>query len=156
MNSSKYSRYSSYETKPMYRAPWKRNESSVTNFNQNITPLSQFIKDNEDKSNYIEFAKINLNELTSENFNSHIEQIISYLNKNEPKKDEEKLDRTIPIEAIINIMNKGLSFYKSAPVINLLINIKNKKDIEKADEEEYNCDDLILFYLKQICLNKLS
>ena len=124
MNSSKYSRYSSYETKPMYRAPWKRNESSVTNFNQNITPLSQFIKDNEDKSNYIEFAKINLNELTSENFNSHIEQIISYLNKNEPKKDEEKLDRTIPIEAIINIMNKGLSFYKSAPVINLLINIK--------------------------------
>ena len=153
MNSSKYSRYSSYETKPMYRAPWKRNESSVTNFNQNITPLSQFIKDNEDKSNYIEFAKINLNELTSENFNSHIEQIISYLNKNEPKKDEEKLDRTIPIEAIINIMNKGLSFYKSAPVINLLINIKNKKDIEKADEEEYNCDDLILFYLKQICLN---
>ena len=153
MNSSKYSRYSSYETKPMYRAPWKRNESSVTNFNQNITPLSQFIKDNEDKSNYIEFAKINLNELTSENFNSHIEQIISYLNKNEPKKDEEKLDRTIPIEAIINIMNKGLSFYKSAPVINLLINIKNKKDIEKADEEEYNCDDLILFYLKLICLN---
>ena len=153
MNSSKYSRYSSYETKPMYRAPWKRNESSVTNFNQNITPLSQFIKDNEDKSNYIEFAKINLNELTSENFNSHIEQIISYLNKNEPKKDEEKLDRTIPIEAIINIMNKGLSFYKSAPMINLLINIKNKKDIEKADEEEYNCDDLILFYLKLICLN---
>ena len=153
MNSSKYSRYSSYETKPMYRAPWKRNESSVTNFNQNITPLSQFIKDNENKSNYIEFAKINLNELTSENFNSHIEQIISYLNKNEPKKDEEKLDRTIPIEAIINIMNKGLSFYKSAPVINLLINIKNKKDIEKADEEEYNCDDLILFYLKLICLN---
>ena len=153
MNSSKYSRYSSYEIKPMYRAPWKRNESSVTNFNQNITPLSQFIKDNEDKSNYIEFAKINLNELTSENFNSHIEQIISYLNKNEPKKDEEKLDRTIPIEAIINIMNKGLSFYKSAPVINLLINIKNKKDIEKADEEEYNCDDLILFYLKLICLN---
>ena len=153
MNSSKYSRYSSYETKPMYRPPWKRNESSVTNFNQNITPLSQFIKDNEDKSNYIEFAKINLNELTSENFNSHIEQIISYLNKNEPKKDEEKLDRTIPIEAIINIMNKGLSFYKSAPVINLLINIKNKKDIEKADEEEYNCDDLILFYLKLICLN---
>ena len=153
MNSSKYSRYSSYEIKPMYRAPWKRNESSVTNFNQNITPLSQFIKDNEDKSNYIEFAKINLNELTSENFNSHIEQIISYLNKNEPKKDEEKLDRTIPIEAIINIMNKGLSFYKSAPMINLLINIKNKKDIEKADEEEYNCDDLILFYLKLICLN---
>ena len=153
MNSSKYSRYSSYETKPMYRPPWKRNESSVTNFNQNITPLSQFIKDNEDKSNYIEFAKINLNELTSENFNSHIEQIISYLNKNEPKKDEEKLDRTIPIEAIINIMNKGLSFYKSVPVINLLINIKNKKDIEKADEEEYNCDDLILFYLKLICLN---
>ena len=153
MNSSKYSRYSSYETKPMYRPPWKRNESSVTNFNQNITPLSQFIKDNEDKSNYIEFAKINLNELTSENFNSHIEQIISYLNKNEPKKDEEKLDRTIPIEAIINIMNKGLSFYKSAPMINLLINIKNKKDIEKADEEEYNCDDLILFYLKLICLN---
>ena len=153
MNSSKYSRYSSYEAKPIYRSPWNRNESQISNFTSNKAPLSQFIKENDSKSNYIEFAKMNLNEITKENFNTYVEQIISCLNKNEAKNEEEKLDKTIHVEAIINIMNKGLSFYKSAPVINLLINIKNKKDNDKSEDDEYNCDDLIIFYLKQICFN---
>ena len=152
MNSSKFSRYSSYETKSTYRPPWKRNESPISNFITKI-PLSQFLKENDSKSNYIEFAKINLNEITKENFNTYVEQIISCLNKNEVQKEEEKIDKTIHIEALINIMNKGLSFFKSAPVINLLINIKNKKDSDKTEDEEYNCDDLIIFYLKQICPN---
>ena len=55
--------------------------------------------------------------------------------------------------SIFAAMHYGLSFYKSAPVINLLINIKNRKETEKSENEEdyYDCDDLIIFYLKRLC-----
>lgn len=148
MNSSKYSRYSSYEAKPLYRSHWKRNDISISNFSQQVTPLPQFIKENEAKSNFIEFAEVKINEITQDNFNASIDHIISCLNK-----EEEKPSKNIKKEAIVNIMHLGLSYFKSAPVINLLINIKNKIENDKNENEEYNCDDFIIFYLKKICKN---
>ena len=153
MNSSKYSKYSSFDTKPLYRSHWKRNDISISNFSRLVIPLPQFIKENESKSNYIEFAEVKINEMTQDNFNASIDHIISCLNKTETKKEEEKLPKNIKKEAIVNIMHQGLSYNKSAPVINLLINIKNKTENEKSENEEYNCDDFIIFYLKKICNN---
>ena len=149
MNSSKYSRYSSHDTKPLYRSHWKRSDISISNFSQQVTSLPQFIKENEAKSNFIEFAEVKINEITQDNFNASIEHIISCLNKTE----EEKTSKNIKKEAIVNIMHLGLSYFKSAPVINLLINIKNKTENDKNENEEYNCDDFIIFYLKKICNN---
>ena len=155
MNSSKYSRTSNYEPKPMHRPYWKKKDTFLINYSHSTTPLSQFVKENDSRSNYIDFADINLNELTKENFNSSIDKIISFLNKPEPKKEDEKTSfkNDISKEAIINIMHYGLCFHKSAPVINLLINIKNTKETEKAESDGYNCDDLIIFYLKRVCLD---
>ena len=154
MNSSKFSRSSNYEPRSMHRPHWKRNDPPLPNYAYTITPLDQFIKENDRQSNYIPFANINLNELTKENFNSSIDKIISCLNKVENKKEDKNSPKNeISKEAIVNIMHHGLSFYKSAPVINLLINIKNKREAEKSESNEYNCDDLIIFYLKRLCLN---
>ena len=154
MNSSKFSRSSNYEPRSIHRPHWKRNDQTLPNYPYSITPLDQFLKENDCQSNYIPFAKINLNELTKESFNSSIDKIISCLNKPDTKKEDETSPKNeISKEAIINIMHHGLSFYKSAPVINLLINIKNKREAEKLENYEYNCDDLIIFYLKRLCLN---
>ena len=152
MNSSKYSRSSNLEYKPSYKSYWKKKEPPYSHFSYNIPPLSEFLKENNAIVNYIDFANINLKELTKENFNASIDHIISCLNKSESKKEED-FNKKISKGAIINIMHYGLSFYKSAPVINLLINIKNRKETEKSENEEdyYDCDDLIIFYLKRLC-----
>ena len=154
MNSSKYSRTSNYEAKLNHRPYWKRKEPPYSHAFNKI-PLSQFIKENESKSNYIDFANVNLKEMTKENFSSLIEKIISCLNKKEPdsSKEENTSKNIIPKEAVINIMQHGLSYYKSAPVINLLINLRNVKEVDKNDNDELNCDDLIIFFLKKVCLN---
>ena len=154
MNSSKYSRTSNYEAKLNHRPYWKRKEPPYSHAFNKI-PLSQFIKENESKSNYIDFANVNLKEMTKENFSSFIEKIISCLNKKEPdsSKEENTSKNIIPKEAVINIMQHGLSYYKSAPVINLLINLRNVKEVDKNDNDELNCDDLIIFFLKKVCLN---
>ena len=150
MNSSKYSRTSNYEAKLNHRPYWKRKEPPYSHAFNKI-PLSQFIKENESKSNYIDFANVNLKEMTKENFSSLIEKIISCLNKKEPdsSKEENTSRNIIPKEAVINIMQHGLSYYKSAPVINLLTNIKLGKESDKNNNEEFNCDDLIIFFLKK-------
>ena len=154
MNSSKYSRTSNYETKPSHRPYWKRKEPPY-HHSFNIVPLSQFLKENNAKSNYIDFANINLKEMTKENFTSFIDKIISCLNKKEPEseKEESSPKNIISKEAVINIMQHGLSYYKSAPVINLLTNIKLGKESDKNNNEEFNCDDLIIFFLKKVSLN---
>ena len=154
MNSSKYSRTSNYEAKLNHRPYWKRKEPPYSHAFYKI-PLSQFIKENESKSNYIDFANVNLKEMTKENFSSLIEKIISCLNKKEPdsSKEENTSRNIIPKEAVINIMQHGLSYYKSAPVINLLINLRNVKEVDKNDNDELNCDDLIIFFLKKVSLN---
>ena len=148
MNSSKFSRSSNYEPRSMHRPHWKRNDPPLPNYAYSITPLDQFLKENDRQSNYIPFANINLNELTKENFNSSIDKIISCLNKKEPEseKEESSPKNIISKEAVINIMQHGLSYYKSAPVINLLTNIKLGKESDKNNNEEFNCDDLIIFF----------
>ena len=151
MNSSKYSRMSNTEPKFTHRYPHKRKEPPISHFSDNILPLSQFIKEKNTSSNYISFANVKINEITKESFNSTVEHIISCLNKNEPKNDEEKNPYTISKEAIINLMKHGLAYYSTSPVINLLINIKNKQENDKVINDEYDCDELIIFYLKQIC-----
>ena len=153
MNSSKYSRSSNLDQKSTYKSYWKKKDPSFSHFGYNIAPLSQFIQENNTKSNYIDFADIKLKEMTKENFNTSIEHIISCLNKSEPKSEEENSTKNISKEAIINIMHLGLSFYKSAPVINLLINLNNRKEIENKENDEYDYDELIIFYLKKVCLN---
>ena len=154
MNSAKYSRTSNYETKSSHRPYWKRKEPPY-HHSFNIVPLSQFLKENNAKSNYIDFANINLKEMTKENFTSFIDKIISCLNKKEPEseKEESSPKNIISKEAVINIMQHGLSYYKSAPVINLLTNIKLGKESDKNNNEEFNCDDLIIFFLKKVSLN---
>ena len=153
MNSSKFSRSSNYEPRSMYRPHWKRNDPPLPNYAYTITPLDQFLKENDRQSNYIPFVNINLNELTKENFNSSIDKIISCLNKVENKKEDKNSPKNeISKEAIVNIMHHGLSFYKSAPVINLLINIKNKREAEKSESNEYNCDDLIIISMKLLSI----
>ena len=151
MNSSKYSRTSNTEPKFTHRYPHKRKELPISHFSDNILPLSQFIKEKNTSSNYISFANVKINEITKESFNSTVEHIISCLNKNEPKNDEEKNPYTISKEPIINLMKHGLAYYSTSPVINLLINIKNRQENDKVINDEYDCDELIIFYLKQIC-----
>ena len=153
MNSSKYSRSSNLDSKPAYKSYWKKKESPSSHYPYKIPSLSQFLKEKDSNSNYIDFANIKLNEMTRENFTTSIDKIISCLNKPDSKKVEEKLSKQISKAAIINIMHIGLSFYKSAPVINLLINIKNIQENSKEEKDNYNCDDLIIFYLKKMCIN---
>ena len=77
---------------------------------------------------------MNIDEITLETFTTSIERIISCLN-------EAKENSLIKVnkEAIIHLMHKGFTYYKSAPVINLLISMKNFKD----NDLTYSNEDLL-------------
>ena len=153
MNSSKYKRTSNLDFKKSHksqynRAPPQRYHHHYDYHSISFPPLSQYLQEHSQKSNLIEFAKVNIDEITLETFTTSIERIISCLN-------EAKENSLIKVnkEAIIHLMHKGFTYYKSAPVINLLISMKNFKDNDKIDIKDCDFDDMIIYYLKQICAN---
>ena len=81
MNSSRYYKSSNIETERRYNSFWKKKDNNNTHFSRPNIPLSQFLEENDKKSNYIEFANVNLKKLSAENFNDFIENIISSLCK---------------------------------------------------------------------------
>ena len=153
MNSSKYSRSSNIEIERKYVPYWKRGDVSISHFSRSNIPISQFLEENDKKSNFIDFANIDLKSITQENFDNIIESIISSLDIIEKEKsDKNKKEISLSHEAIINLMKHGLDYHKSAPIINLLINLSNSSEISKKNYD-WDYDDLIIFYLRQICEN---
>ena len=84
-----------------------------------LTPISQFLEENDKKSNFIDFANIDLKNITQGNLDNIIENIISSLDIIEKEKnDKNKNEISFSREAIINLMKHGLEYHKSAPIIN--------------------------------------
>jgi pentatricopeptide repeat protein len=153
MNSSRYYKSSNIETERRYNSFWKKKDNNNTHFSRPNIPLSQFLEENDKKSNYIEFANVNLKKLSAENFNDFIENIISSLCKKEPGETEEE-KKTITREALFNLMKHGLIYHKSAPIMNLLISLNSSAENQNQRKyKEFDYDDYIIFYLKQICKN---
>ena len=157
MNSTKYSKSSNIDVERKHKSYWKRTDMNISHFSRQNTPVSQFLEENNKKSNFITFANIDLKKISSENFNRTIENIISFLNKSNPDKPEKIIDEeniNISREALLNLMKHGLNYGKSAPIINLLISLKTFTENSKSTKiKDYDCDDLIIFYFKQICEN---
>ena len=86
MNSSKYSRSSNIEIERKYVPFWKRGEVSISHFSRSNIPISQFLEETDKKSNFIDFANIDLKNITQENFDNIIENIISSLDIIEKEK----------------------------------------------------------------------
>ena len=156
MNSEKNSKSSKIdiERKPKYF--WKRGDISISHFSRKL-PLSQFLEDNNKKTNLINVANFNfdLKNISSQNFNRIIENIISSL----PNSDSEIIGKSIdeeniniPRETLLYLMKHGLIYHKSVPIINLLICLSNANEKLK-NKNDWDYDDLIIFYLKQICEN---
>ena len=157
MNSTKYSKSSNIDAERKYKSFWKRTDMNISHFSRQNTPISQFLEENNKKSNFITFANIDIKKISSENFNRIIENIISFLNKPNPENAEKNtVEENINIsrEALLNLMRYGLKYYKSGPIINLLLSLKNYTESSKKTKiNDYDYDDLIIFYLKQICEN---
>ena len=152
MSSSKYKRSSNLDFKKSHKSHWKHSEpAKFHHYSHHSTPflsLSQYLQEHFNKSNLMEFANIKIDDITIETFNTSIEQIISCLND-----AKEKSLIIVNKEAVIHLIHKGFTYYKSAPVINLLINMKYCKDSEKIEIKDCDFDDMIIYYLKQICVN---
>ena len=156
MNSEKYSRSTKIDVERKTKHFWKRADMSITHFTRKI-PLTQFLEDNNKKSNLINVTNFSfdLKNISSQNFNRIIENIISSLPKSDSEKvgkilDEENIN--ISREALLYLMKHGLIYHKSAPIINLLICLGKAYENTKKNND-LNYDDLIIFYLKQICDN---
>ena len=157
MNSAKYPRTSNIETERKYTSFWKRSEMSISHFSRPNMSLSQFLEENNKKSNFIKFtnANIDLKKITPENFDKIIDIIITNIPKIEPeKKDKTIEDENLNLsrETILYLMKYGLIYHRSAPIISLLITLSNSNDNTKKNND-WDYDDLIIFYLKQICEN---
>ena len=153
MNSSRYYKSSNIGTERGYNSFWKRKDIIHTHFSRSYKPLSQFLEENDKKSNFIDFANVDLKKLSSENFNNFIENIITFRHKQVIGETEEE-DKTITREALFNLMKHGLLYNKSCPIINLLISLKYSTESQrKRKEKEFDYDDYIIFYLKQMCKN---
>ena len=158
MNSKKYPKSSNNELERKYRVFWKRNDMNISSFPYKNIPLSQFLEENNKKSNFINFANIDLNTISKDNFKKILETLISKLTST-TQENSDKISTEeypyIPREALLNIMKKGLIYNNSAPVINLLISLNNiNYSIEmRRKDMEYDCDDLIIFFMKKICEN---
>ena len=154
MNSTKYSRSSNIEMDKKHKSFWKRTDKSISHFPRPNIPLSQFLEENNKKSNFINFANIDIKKLTSENFNKIIEKVITQLPKlNQGKNEFEKIeDNYLTRELLFNLIKHGLMYCKSAPIIKLFISLSNSNDnFKKLNDWDY--DDLIIFFLKQISEN---
>ena len=149
MNSSKYSKSSNLDQERKYKSFWKRKDINNFHYSRSNIPLSQFLEENNKKSSFITCANLEINKITSENFSKTIESIISILSKPDSEKTEEEKSN-ITREAIFNLMKHGLIYCKSAPIINLLICLSNKTQTQKK-YKEFDYDDYIIFYMKQIC-----
>ena len=150
MNSSKYSRSSNIEMDKKYKSFWKRADMPISHFSRPTIPLSQFLEENNKKSNFIDFANVDIKNLSSENFNKVLENIISQLPK--PDKEKKKEDSFMSRELLFNLIKHGLMYYKSSPIINLFISMSNLND-NSLKMNDWDYDDLIIFFLKQICEN---
>jgi hypothetical protein len=158
MNSVKYSKSSNIEIERKHKPYWKRKDMNNSPFPLPNVPLLKFLEENNEKSNFIKFANINLNDIRQDNFKNTLESIISKLTastqeKSDQNTNEEYVD--IPREALLNIMKHGLIYNMSAPVVNFLISLNNlnfSNEIRKK-EDDYDYDDLIIFFLKKICQN---
>ena len=153
MNSSRYYKCSNIETERRYNSFWKKKDTNNTHFSRPNIPLSQFLEENDKKSNYIEFANADLKKLSPENFDKFIENIISSLCKKEPGEAEENKN-SITREALFNLMKHGLIYHKSAPIMNLLISLNSSAENQNQRKyKDFDYDDYIIFYLKQMCKN---
>ena len=63
MNSSRYPRSSNIEMERKYMPFWKRSDIAVTHFTHPNIPLSQFLEENDKRTNFIDFAKVDLKTL---------------------------------------------------------------------------------------------
>ena len=156
MNSEKYSKSTKIDIERKTKHFWKRADMPITHFTRKI-PLTQFLEENNKKSNLVNVTNFSfdLKNISSQNFNRIIENIISSLPKSDSEKvgkilDEENIN--ISREALLYLMKHGLIYHKSAPIINLLICLGNAYENTKKNND-LNYDDLIIFYLKQICDN---
>ena len=158
MNSVKYSKSSNIEVERKHKPYWKRKDMNNSPFPLPNVPLLKFLEENNKKSNFIKLANINLNDILKDNFKNTLENIISKLTtstqeKSDQNTNEEYVD--IPREALLNIMKHGLIYNMSAPVVNFLISLNNLNFTNKIrkKEDDYDYDDLIIFFLKKICQN---
>ena len=157
MNSTKFSKSSNIELERKYKGFWKRTDTKISHFSRPNMTLSQFLEENNKKSNFITFADVDINKITSENFNRIIENIISSLPKASQEKVEKSIDEEknhITREALLNLMKHGLIYFKSFPIIKLLISLSEVTEITNTKKNYLiDYDDLIIFYLKLICEN---
>ena len=158
MNSVKHSKSSKNQIERKHKPFWKRKEKSLSLFPLQNEPLSKYLEENNEKSNFICFANINLNDVCKDNFKITLENIISKLIIS-TQENQNKMENgeyfNIPKEALLNIIKHGLLYNMSSPVVNFLIllnNLDSPNEIIKKDEY-CNYDDLIIFFLKKICEN---
>ena len=152
MSSTKYRRSSNQDFQKRHKSYWNHQDPpKYHHYKHHSTPfptLTQYLQEHSKKSNLIEFADVKIDEITLETFSTSIDKIISCLN-------ETKENSLIKVnkEAVIHLIHKGFTYYKSAPVINLLITMKNCKESQKIEVKNCDFDDMIIYYLKQICAN---
>ncbi len=153
----KFPKSSNIELERKYKGSWKRADTKISHFSHPNMPLFQFLEENNKKSNFITFADIDIKKITSENFDKIIENIISSLPKAFPEKKGKSIDEentNIPREALLNLIKHGLIYSKSFPIIKLLISLSESSEgFNPIKNCEIDYNDLIIFYLKQICEN---
>ena len=157
MNSTKFPKSSNIELERKYKGFWKRSEAKISHFSRPNIPMSQFLEENNKKSNFIVFADVDINKITSENFDRIIENIISSIPKTSQEKPEKNIveeNDIITREALLNLIKHGLIYSKSFPIIKLLISLSEASEaLNHPTNFEIDYNDLIIFYLKQICEN---
>ena len=135
MSSTKYRRSSNQDFQKRHKSYWNHQDPpKYHHYKHHSTPfptLTQYLQEHSKKSNLIEFADVKIDEITLETFSTSIDKIISRLN-------ETKENSLIKVnkEAVIHLIHKGFTYYKSAPVINLLITMKNCKESQKIEVKE--------------------
>ena len=141
MNSSRYPRYNHY---------WKKEDYSKPRYQKLNIPLTQFLDENDTKSNIIEFSQVDLRKITMDNLAKSIDDIISSLS-NEPKEKLLKiLEESLKKETLIGLMKHGLKYFKSYPIIKLLLHLINLSEKYAKNVNCTNYDDLLIVFLSKI------
>ena len=158
MNQAKYPRSVNIDKERNYWSFWKRADISISHFSRPNMPLAQFLEENTKKANFVKLANLNieLKDITLDTFDKSIDIIIRNLHQEKKEKDKnnEEEKTSISREAILYLMKQGLMYYKSASIINLLISLSSvEENCKKNFNHSLDYDDLIIFYLKQICEN---
>ena len=155
MNQAKYPRSVNIDNERKYASFWKRSDMSISHFSRPNMTLTQFLEESTKKVSYIKFptVSIELKLITPDTFEKSIDTIIRNLHQEKKDKITEEEKTNISREAILYLMKHGLMYHKSAPIINLLISLNSVDENSKKYNNYLDYDDLIIFYLKQICEN---